>query len=141
MRAKLLLNLVPWFSSEALSHCIDAGFEPYACKFKGQIIDPEPVLSGVIKDIDSGIPATVISKRFHDTIIDIVIESAKRVRAKTGQLKVVLSGGTWHNRYLLGVTKAMLEKEGFIVFTHRRIPPGDGGIALGQAAIAAWDHN
>jgi len=51
---------------------------------------------------------------------------------------VVFSGGVWHNWYLQVKLKGLLEEEGYEVFLHHKVPPDDGGISLGQAAIANW---
>ncbi len=55
-----------------------------------------------------------------------------------GQPKVVLSGGCFQNRFLTELVIADLRQEGFTPFWHQRVPPNDGGIALGQAVAATW---
>ncbi len=60
-----------------------------------------------------------------------------KIRQETGLKKVILSGGTFQNRYLLANLEPALRNSGFDVYAHSRIPSNDGGIALGQLAIAA----
>jgi hydrogenase maturation protein HypF len=62
-----------------------------------------------------------------------MVEVAGQVKEK----KIVLSGGVFQNRYLTERAAAVLESRGFVVYTHRQVPPNDGGIALGQAVIAS----
>lgn len=78
-----------------------------------------------------------ISAKFHNTIAAIILTIARRLREETGLEKVVLSGGTFQNRYLLGLTEQILKDQKFTVFAHRQVPSNDGGIALGQLIIAA----
>jgi hydrogenase maturation protein HypF len=61
----------------------------------------------------------------------------EKIRKETGLKKVVMSGGTFQNRYLLGNLEPRLKRSGFDVYTQNLIPSNDGGIALGQLAIAA----
>ncbi|MCL6447428.1 MAG: carbamoyltransferase HypF [Armatimonadetes bacterium] len=111
--------------------------QPYPFAFQGPVIDPAPVFAQILADIDAGVPAPAIAKRFHDTVIAMVVEAACRVRERTGLSRVVLSGGTWQNRYLTGAAKYVLQNHGFTVYRHRQVPPGDGGLSLGQAMVAA----
>lgn len=91
----------------------------------------------VLDDIQSGISLGLISAKFHNTIIDVIDKVVKRMHKDTGLKKVILSGGTFQNRYLLKYVESRLEKSGFKVFAQYRVPSNDGGIALGQLAIAA----
>ena len=91
----------------------------------------------IIKDIRRSAPASHISAKFHNTMVALIIELSKKLKKETGINKVVLSGGTFQNKYLLGLSEILLKKEGFEVFAHEKVPSNDGGIALGQMAIAA----
>lgn len=82
--------------------------------------------------------ASVIAARFHNTIADVVDSMCILLLKLTGINRVCLSGGTFQNVRLTGQLKELLTRSGFTVYLHRRIPPNDGGIALGQAAIASW---
>jgi hydrogenase maturation protein HypF len=91
----------------------------------------------IVKDIRLNTPVAMISAKFHNTMVAMVLDLSKRLRKDTGINKVVLSGGTFQNKYLLSLSEQLLEKEGFEVYAHEKIPSNDGGIALGQLAIAA----
>ncbi|MFD1291008.1 carbamoyltransferase HypF [Laceyella putida] len=92
----------------------------------------------VLLDREQSISAEVINLKFHHTISEMVREGVLHAHKKTGIRSVVLSGGVWNNRYLLSCTKKLLQQEGFSVFTHKKIPAGDGGLAFGQAVSALW---
>jgi len=85
----------------------------------------------------AGAGAGVIAAKFHNTIAEASHQMVKKVHAGTGIQKVVLSGGTFQNKYLLETLENKLVKDNFAVFTHSRVPCNDGGIALGQLAVAA----
>jgi hydrogenase maturation protein HypF len=103
----------------------------------GSIIDPEPVIQEILADIDKGESPGTISTRFHRAIARAILDSAHRTREITGLETVILSGGTFQNRFLLTLSEAMLRKAKFQVFTPEQFPANDGGIALGQMVIAA----
>jgi len=100
------------------------------------VIDPAPLLRGVVADLLAGVEVGVISARFHNTIAAIVADVCRAARQKTGVGRVALSGGCFQNVYLLGRTVDALERGGFQVFIHHLVPANDGGIALGQAVVA-----
>lgn len=100
------------------------------------IIDPGPTISEIVQDINQGTAPSIISAKFHNTVASFILNAAGRIRDKTGIEKVALSGGVFQNRYLLERIKPKLAKGGFIPLLHLRVPPNDGGIALGQAVIA-----
>jgi hydrogenase maturation protein HypF len=81
--------------------------------------------------------AGVIATKFHNTITEASLQMVKKIKAMTGLRKVVLSGGTFQNKYLLESLEKMLVNNNFEVFTHSLVPCNDGGIALGQLAVAA----
>lgn len=101
------------------------------------VIDPTPTIIALSTDILSNMPANIVAARFHNTIAEMVVETARTTRSQTGINKIVLSGGVWQNMTLLTKSLSLLKKEQFIVYTHHQVPTNDGGIALGQAAIAA----
>ncbi|MGD9492419.1 MAG: carbamoyltransferase HypF [Bacteroidales bacterium] len=97
----------------------------------------EPTFRAILQDMkkQTGIP--VIAAKFHNMIVAATIEMASAMKKECDSNKVVLSGGTFQNKYLLGKLEHKLAKQGFEVFTNQRIPTNDGGIALGQLVIAA----
>jgi hydrogenase maturation protein HypF len=66
----------------------------------------------------------------------MVLNICSLMRSKSGINEVALSGGVFQNRLLLGMVLSALRPDGFNVYTHKRVPCNDGGISLGQAAIA-----
>lgn len=92
---------------------------------------------GIIKDIEKGVNTGLISGKFHNTIVQVILEVAKKINQQTGIEKVVLSGGSFQNRILLKKAEDSLKDANFAVFSQSAIPSNDGGIALGQLAIAA----
>lgn len=102
----------------------------------GKVIKAEAVIRCAVDDILNGVPSGEISAKFHNSVARLIAETAHRVRDKSGLSRVVLSGGVFQNIILLSQARRMLMMDGFDVFIHGRVPPNDGGISLGQAAIA-----
>jgi len=92
----------------------------------------------IIADIQAGVATAVISAKFHNCLARALLETAKTARQKTGLETVALSGGVFCNRYLTNRLVKLLKKSDFYVLFNRDFPSNDGGISLGQAAIAAW---
>jgi hydrogenase maturation protein HypF len=113
----------------------------YPCllsKEDGQtIFDPLPMIDAIINDRFAGRPVAEIAGRFHRSLAMMIEEVCAQIRQETGIRQVVLSGGVFQNCLLTEMTICSLEKSGFKVFTHSLVPPNDGGLALGQAAVAA----
>ena len=101
------------------------------------IFDPEPMLQAISDDFLNKIPVSIISARFHNSIAKIVLDICLILRTQLNSNLIALSGGVWQNLTLLEKTVNNLLQDNFEVITHRRIPPNDGGISLGQAIIAA----
>lgn len=91
------------------------------------------LIPAVVADQRVGVPVSLIAARFHNALIAWIVEVAERVGLK----QIVFSGGVFQNRYLTERAAAALEARGFTVHTHRRVPPNDGGIALGQVAMTS----
>ena len=85
----------------------------------------------------AGIPIQKISARFHNGLAESVRETVKKISKDSGIKSVVLSGGVWQNITLLRRSLSLLQNDGFEVYIHREVPTNDGGLSLGQAAIAA----
>jgi hydrogenase maturation protein HypF len=97
------------------------------------IVDWQPMLLGVINDVRRGVPAGIISAKFHNTMVESIVAVARRV----GEGRVALTGGCFQNKYLTERAIRRLREEGFRPYWHQRVPPNDGGIALGQIVAAA----
>ncbi|MGI8612541.1 MAG: carbamoyltransferase HypF, partial [Nocardioidaceae bacterium] len=100
------------------------------------VADAAPVVRSVVADVRSGVAAAVIGARFHAGVVTLVCNVAKRLRDARGLDTVVLSGGVFQNALLLSSTRRRLASDGFTVLAPRRLPPNDGGIALGQLLVA-----
>ena len=103
----------------------------------GWIIDTRPCFDALIDDLSSGVPAGLISAAFHNGLVEIFLHVAKLLRERESLNRVCLSGGSFQNAYLSEQLHCKLVENGFEVFTHSEVPAGDGGLALGQALIAA----
>jgi hydrogenase maturation protein HypF len=101
------------------------------------VIDPRPAIEAVAADADAGVPAGAISARFHAAVARATVAVCSRLAAGHGTDRVVLSGGVFQNRRLLESVSAGLERAGLRVLVPERLPVNDGGIAYGQAAVAA----
>jgi hydrogenase maturation protein HypF len=113
-------------------------FYEYAWEGDGPVrILPAPIIRGVVEDIGKGCSLSAISAKFHNTLIRLLADLCERIRRERGLKRVALSGGVFQNARLLTGLSSALEAKGFEVFSHRQVPTNDGGIALGQAVIAA----
>lgn len=97
----------------------------------------EPLVEGIVSDLEKAVPVGVISRRFHDTLVGAFGEICIRIGRERGINQAALSGGVFQNALLLTAMIPELEALGFEVYTHRLVPANDGGIALGQAVSAA----
>jgi hydrogenase maturation protein HypF len=96
------------------------------------ILDWARLLDAVLGDYRSGAPMPLVSARFHNALVEAIVAVARRA----GLPSVALSGGCFQNRYLTEHVIRRLRQEGFRPYWHQRVPPNDGGIALGQAMAA-----
>lgn len=101
------------------------------------LLDAEPLVCAVLDDLVAGVPAGVISQRFHDAIVDAIVQVAELVRAMYDISLVALSGGCFMNRYLVEEATARLGEAGFTVALNASLPPNDGCVSYGQAVIAS----
>lgn len=122
---------------EGLSRGCDCGATQYAFAVKhGEptaMIDPAPVLTAVVADLRAGVPAGVIGARFHHAVAELIVNLADV--AVAGTRTIALSGGVFQNALLLKLALRGLREREFEVITHQRVPPNDGGIALGQLLV------
>lgn len=101
------------------------------------VVDTRPILRAVVRDAERGVDPGVIARRFHRTMAEVVGGVCARLRAATGIATVTLSGGVFQNALLLGEASERLTADGFRVYQHRAVPANDGGLSLGQLAVAA----
>lgn len=111
------------------------GIYPYLWRKSGEcyIFDWEPMIRQIISDVRGGKDASYISRKFHDTLVDFGLIAAEFFGIK----KIVLGGGCFQNKYLLEKLSKRLSLAGFDVFFPRQVPVNDGGLSLGQAAVAS----
>jgi hydrogenase maturation protein HypF len=100
-------------------------------------IKPGPLWEALFRDLRGGVSKARMAARFHDGVASGFARAAAAARAATGIHTVALSGGVMHNRRLARLLRMKLEAEGFEVYQHRRVSPGDGGLSYGQVAAAA----
>jgi hydrogenase maturation protein HypF len=106
----------------------------YLLPLDGTEVDGAALVRSVVEDLGNGVPVAAVSARFHTTLALTVAELCDQVR--DGLSTVALSGGVWQNSLLLARTLDALEAKGFRVLTHQHVPCNDGGISLGQLAVA-----
>ncbi|HKS95248.1 MAG TPA: carbamoyltransferase HypF [Terriglobia bacterium] len=107
--------------------------EAYPLPLHGKLGDWGPLITALQWDVRRGESAARMSARFHNALANWIVVVAERA----GLRQVALSGGVFQNSYLVERAVALLEARGFEVYTHRQVPSNDGGIALGQAVLAA----
>ncbi len=95
------------------------------------------LVRAVVEDVRAGVEAPVVSARFHNGLAGAVVAACEALRARAGLSLVALSGGVFQNRLLLERVVTGLESLEFQVLLHSRVPPNDGGISLGQVAVAS----
>ncbi|MEO7162277.1 MAG: carbamoyltransferase HypF, partial [Bdellovibrionia bacterium] len=100
-------------------------------------IDFRPLTRGIVLEIKAGTGRAHISRMFHSTLAKIINDVCHLLRNKSGINQVALSGGVFMNALLLDSAHLRLTQNGFEVFTQRLVPPNDGGLSLGQLAVAA----
>jgi hydrogenase maturation protein HypF len=100
------------------------------------VLDPGPVIAAIAADVVAGVPVAAISGRFHQALADAVVTAAQQIRQRYHVDTAALSGGVFQNVTLLEAAQKGLQESGFAVLTHRLVPPNDGGLALGQVALA-----
>jgi len=100
------------------------------------VLDFRPAIAEIVRDVTASRDAGEVSACFHNTLSAAIVEVCCRLRTRDGLERVCLSGGTFQNSYLLRRTVVELRRREFEVFLHALVPANDGGISLGQAAVA-----
>jgi len=121
-----------------LEHAVDAAVTdayplPIAPGTDTLVLDWGPLVEAVLSDGRAGAATGTVAARFHNALVVAMVEVATRA----GERRVALTGGCFQNRLLTESAVARLEGAGFEVLVHRRVPANDGGISLGQIAVAA----
>jgi hydrogenase maturation protein HypF len=117
---------------------------PYEIRYDGSCmeLDMKKALRGIVMDRLGGMPAEVLAVRFHETLAraaaELLGECRRQELVSTSTNKVMLSGGSFHNRYMAVRVAELLSRQGLEPYLHRRFPAGDGGLALGQLVVAAY---
>ncbi|MEY2553538.1 MAG: hydrogenase maturation protein HypF, partial [Ilumatobacteraceae bacterium] len=130
---------------EALARTVDRGDAPrydetvtVAQQGDTLVLDPSPLVAAILRDTDSGVDRRLIAAGFHEAFGRATAESASLAAATHGLGTVALTGGVFQNARLTEVVEEGLRRAGLEVLVHSQIPPNDGGISIGQAAIAAF---
>jgi hydrogenase maturation protein HypF len=97
------------------------------------IADWRPMIERIADDLSRGTERSLIAYRFHRALAELIGQMAERIALR----QVVLTGGCFQNALLVDLARERLESAGFVALTHREVPANDGGLALGQAVIAA----
>jgi hydrogenase maturation protein HypF len=97
------------------------------------VVDWQPMIERIVGDLRRGECTGVMAAKFHNTLAEMIVAVAHEI----GEAKVVLTGGCFQNQYLTERCIDRLTAEGFRPYWHQRVPPNDGGIALGQVVAAA----
>ena len=116
--------------------------EPYPWPFEARGADAlptwdhAPLLAAVLDDVSGGVAAAVVARRFHEALAAGIVDAARRLRATHPFDVMALSGGVFQNRLLVERVVARAEAEEFTVWRNREVPANDGGVSLGQVALA-----
>jgi len=105
---------------------------------KEYVLDPGLIFQGIVKDLKAKLPKETVAYKFHLTIAKMIEKMCTILRKDTGINQVVLSGGVFQNKLLLGLSSDLLYRQGFKVFVHKKLPSNDASVSLGQAAIAGF---
>ena len=124
---------------EAAAGAHDGAAYPLPLRDEGgrRVLDPRDAILAVAADVASGVSVATVARRFHEAVALATVAACAEAAQARGLELVVLSGGVFQNRLLLERTAELLERRGLQPLVPERLPPNDGGIAYGQAAVAA----
>jgi hydrogenase maturation protein HypF len=111
----------------------NSGQEAFVLRPSSFVLDWQPLVEAILEDLQGGVKAGIIAVRFHNALVEAILSLAQEV----GEPRVALTGGCFQNRLLTERAAERLREAGFEVLLHRQVPPNDGGIGLGQVAVAA----
>ncbi|MGC8837341.1 MAG: Sua5/YciO/YrdC/YwlC family protein, partial [Anaerolineae bacterium] len=111
---------------------------PFRLDEREGVVRLEDLWAALWAEAAAGRPPEEVAWRFHRTVAEMTLAACRWIAQETGLRTVALSGGCYQNRLLLRLTVPALERAGFRVLLHRQVPANDGGVSLGQAAIAGW---
>ena len=101
------------------------------------LMDPRAIIRTLLEGLEANRPVADLASAFHNTLALMLADCVRTVSERTGLRRVVLSGGCFVNRLLLTRLHTLLREEAMEVYIHHQVPPGDGGVSLGQAVAAA----
>ena len=104
----------------------------------GSIIRLQSLVQAILQDLEGGLDPAEIGWRFHYSLAHMIATICRQIAAQTGSRTVALSGGCFQNRLLLELVLPRLEQYGFRTLLHHQVPCNDGGVSLGQAALARF---
>ena len=110
----------------------------YTCTHssEGRILDWRPAIQEIVQDLRKGAPAGVVSMRFHRGLAESIARLTAEIASATGTGTVVLSGGVFQNELFTRLLVDELTRHELVAYVHQRVPPNDGGLSLGQLAVA-----
>jgi hydrogenase maturation protein HypF len=118
--------------------CADGEDGSYDARVEGDpfVVRASDIIGQLIEDTKAGTPAAVCAARFHNSVADVILKGCEVIREREGISTVALSGGVFANARLTERAKLLLERSRFEVLLNSTVPAGDGGVSLGQAAVA-----
>jgi hydrogenase maturation protein HypF len=125
-------------AARALRTLSPAAIPAYHFAVHGPIIDPSPVLQAIVADVAAGRSPDAVAAGFHLAVTGLVGDLTACLAGPSGVGRVVLGGGVWQNALLSGLVRTELAGRGLEVLTAHLVPPNDGGLALGQVAVAGY---
>ena len=130
-----LLGAAEWVAARASRDADQGDVDAIAAP---AVVRLAPLFAGVLEDLEAGAAPGQVGARLHRTVAELVTELCRRVRSAGGPSAVALSGGVFQNRLLADLTEGLLEAGGFEVLAAGLVPVNDGGVSLGQAAVAGY---
>ena len=115
--------------------------DSYAFAVSDTMFDAAPIFAAMVADLQQGVATAVIAAKFHNAVANLIVQLSLQMRQQHGLNQVALSGGVFQNVTLLETAVRQLHQHDFEIFTHRLVPPNDGGLALGQLMIGNFNSD